>query len=63
MTGDPNECRKRAMRCVKLAANADTEEEKSHLLGLAVNWEKLASEFERGDLPKATKRLRSDKFT
>jgi hypothetical protein len=55
MTGDPHECRRRALRCVKLAANADTQEEKKHLLGLAANWEKLASEFERNDPPTLTK--------
>jgi hypothetical protein len=46
MSGDPRECRKRAVRCVELAAEASGES-KTHLLGLSKNWEKLALEYER----------------
>jgi hypothetical protein len=55
---DPHECRRRVLRCVNLAAKADTDEEKSHLLGLAVNWEKLAWEFEGSDLSSPAKALK-----
>ena len=46
MSGDPRECRKRAERCVELAAQASGES-KAHLLGLSKNWEKLAMKYER----------------
>jgi hypothetical protein len=47
MPSDSNQCRKRAARCIDLSKRAKTENEKSHLLGLAHNWETLATEFER----------------
>jgi hypothetical protein len=46
MSGDPKECRKRAERCIELAAEASGES-RAHFLGLSKNWEKLAMEFER----------------
>ena len=46
MPGDPNECRKHAENCKKLAERAVIPEQRERFLGLASQWERLASELE-----------------
>jgi hypothetical protein len=45
MSGDPRECRKRALQCAELAQKARTPEHAMRLVEL--NWEKLAIDLER----------------
>ena len=47
MPGDPRECRKHAIRCAELAAEAKTEPLRNHFLLLSKTWESLATELER----------------
>jgi hypothetical protein len=47
MSGDPKECRLRAMQCAELAATAKTRQLKETLLDLSKNWVKLAESLER----------------
>jgi hypothetical protein len=47
MPGDPKECRKHAMRCAELAANARTQQLRATLLELSANWAKIADDLER----------------
>lgn len=47
MPGDPNECRKHALRCADLAHSARTPELKAMLINLSNNWMKLATDLER----------------
>ena len=44
--GDPNECRERAANCKELAERATRPDARTHFLGLATQWERLASELE-----------------
>jgi hypothetical protein len=46
MTGDPKECRGRAVRCPELAVAARTPQLKAMFLELSKNWEKLAIQSE-----------------
>jgi len=48
MPGNPQECRRHAANCKRLAAEADTPEAKEHFIGLAAQWERLAAELEAG---------------
>ena len=49
MPGDPNECRQHAVNCTQLAAAADGLARET-LIGLAVTWDRLASELESAQL-------------
>jgi hypothetical protein len=46
MPVDPKECRKHALLCTKLAANAGTPRSKALFLGLSQSWERLAIKLE-----------------
>ena len=46
MSGDPKECRQRALNCLLLAKEATTEQAKKRFLELAQAWTKLAAELE-----------------
>ena len=46
MPGDPNECRKHAANCRRLAKEAKTPDAKEHFTGLAEQWDRLAAELE-----------------
>ena len=46
MPGDPNECRKHAASCQRLAEQATTPEAREHFLRLTAQWERLAAELE-----------------
>jgi hypothetical protein len=46
MPGDPKECRERALRCAKLAAETANPELKEQLLEVAQIWTKLATELD-----------------
>jgi hypothetical protein len=47
MPGDPQECRKHALRCADFAHSARTQELKQTLIQLSKSWMKLAIELER----------------
>ena len=46
MPGDPNERRNRASTCIRLAERVTRPDARTHFLGLATQWERLASELE-----------------
>jgi hypothetical protein len=46
MPGDPHECRRHALNCVKLAEKAVSAADREHLLNLAKTWRQLAGELE-----------------
>jgi hypothetical protein len=46
MPGDPHECRRHALNCVKLAEKAVSAADREHLLNLAKTWRQLAGEQE-----------------
>ena len=46
MPGDPSECRRHALNCVKLAEKAVSASDREHLLNLAKTWRQLADELE-----------------
>jgi len=46
MPGDPNECRRRALRCADLAHTAKSPELKSTLIDLSENWMRIALDLE-----------------
>jgi hypothetical protein len=45
--GDPKECRERALRCAKLAAEARTPQIRDSILDIAQTWSRLADELEQ----------------
>jgi hypothetical protein len=47
---DPKECRKHALLCTKLAADAQTARSKALFLALSQSWERLAIKLEAAKL-------------
>ena len=47
MSGDPRECRERALQCADLAHTARTPQLKQTLIELSQSWLKLSIELER----------------
>jgi hypothetical protein len=54
MPGDPNECRRHAENCRRLAEQATRPDAREHFLTLAGQWERLASELEAAKVFLAT---------
>ena len=46
MPGDPNECRRNAVRCAEMAVASGTPQLKATFLALSKHWEKLAIQLE-----------------
>jgi hypothetical protein len=46
MPGDPEECRRHALRCVELAETAESPDAKARFQHLAEHWLQLAEELE-----------------
>ena len=49
MPGDPNECRRHALECVRLAQTSATPQSREHFAQLARTWIKLAEEIEQNE--------------
>jgi hypothetical protein len=47
MPGNPEECRQRALRCVRLAQTSATPQARDHFAKLARTWISLADDLER----------------
>lgn len=47
MPGDSRECRRHAMKCLQLAADARSDSNKEHFLRIAATWQALANELEK----------------
>jgi hypothetical protein len=61
MSGDPNECRANASRCIELAAQVKYPELKETFLELAKRWTELATKLEKARLGKARARPKKPK--
>jgi hypothetical protein len=46
MPGNPEECRRHAANCLRLAEQAPSPEVREHFLTLAERWQQLAAELE-----------------
>ena len=46
MPGDPNECRRHAVRCLDLAADAPNDAIRTKFVTLAATWQELANQIE-----------------
>jgi hypothetical protein len=47
MPGDPKECRRHALACVRLAQTSATPQARQEFAGLARTWIRLADDLER----------------
>jgi hypothetical protein len=58
MSGDPKECRLRALQCSRMAQRAATPEQRRVFLRLLTSWSRLAHELEDAEAFLATRKAR-----